>query len=134
MNRYILHGDANLAACQDCLARVYADRERLYEVVIAEHDPKRSSEQNRLYWALLGEIAKQVPDENGKLHTPEWWAYKLRVELGYSDGTIELQAGTMRVEVPYPKSTTKMGKAEFSALYSKIEHWAAMRDVYLDAA
>ena len=131
MNHFILHGDTQMHSCTECLSRVYADKDKLYEVIVREHDPKRSGEQNRLYWALMQEISRHAKDDDGKQHSAEWWAYKLRVDLGYSDGTIELQAGKMRVEVPYPKSTTKMGIREFSELYSRIETWAAEREIYL---
>ena len=45
-----------------------------------------------------------------------------------------LKAGGITVEVPYPKSTTQMGKREFSHLYEMVEQWAAKREIFLGAA
>lgn len=132
--RFILHEPPHLSACVEAVTDAFNDRERLYEVSIAEHDPKRSSQQNRLYWVLMHQIAATATDDDGKHHAAEWWHYKLRVELGFADGTIKLKAGGITVEVPYPKSTTRMGKREFSQLYERVEQWAAKREIYLEAA
>ena len=132
--RFILHEPQHLGACVECVTDAFNDRERLYEVTVQEHDPKRSSQQNRLYWALMHQIAAVATDDDGKQHPAEWWHFKLRCDLGFVDGTIELQAGSIKVEVPYPKSTTQMGKREFSQLYERVEQWAAMREIYLEAA
>ena len=134
MKTFVLHEPQHLAACVEFITDAFNDRERLYEVNIAEHDPKRSGQQNRLYWTLMHRIAAQATDDEGRKHLAEWWHYKLRAELGFVDGTIQLKAGGISVEVPYPKSTTQMGKREFSQLYERVEIWAAKREIYLEAA
>src|SRR5690606_7746340 len=128
------HGEEQLRNGHSAVEAAYRESINPVEVVIGEYDPTRSSEQNRLYWALMTQIERRAADDDGVQHPKEWWHYKLRVELGYADGTIEIKTGGIRVEIPYPKSTTKMGKREFSEYYTKVEAWAAEREIYLEDA
>lgn len=92
-----------------------------FEVIIQPIKKKRSNQQNRAYWAFLGDIANQmeVPDESGELSklTKDDWHDLCRMKwLGVK--VINL-AGK---EYPRPSvSTTKLKVGEFAEYLTKIE-------------
>lgn len=63
------------------------DKEKKYEIEIKDIKSKRSIEQNRLMWALIGEIDKEI---NGRYKEP-WDVYLIALERAgakYTDITI----------------------------------------------
>lgn len=93
-------------------------------MVLEVRPEKRSDAQNRLLWARLGEIARQV-DWYGQKLTPEDWKHvftaalkKERVVPGLNGGFVVLG-----------QSTSRMTKAEMTDLQTIIEAFAADKGV-----
>jgi len=90
------------------------------ELVLRKRVYKRSTEQNRRYWALLNEISEGLPVQGVK-HSPEVWHTYFRSKLiGCDDLT--LPNGKV---IQQPISTTTLDKAAFGEYMTRIEVWAA---------
>lgn len=87
---------------------------------------KRSSDQNRIYWALLHEIAGAVKAE-GRLYPVETWHLYFKSRFL---GCIEerLPGGKC---VVIPVSSAGLDTPEFSAFFDQVEAWAGKRGVFL---
>lgn len=87
--------------------------------------PKRSDEQNRKLWAMLGDVARQVNWYGQHLHPEDWKDIftaslrRLRVVPGIDAGTF----------VPLGMRTSKMRKSEMADLLTLIEAFGAERGV-----
>ena len=93
--------------------KLYAVSKMPFEVVIKDHDPKRTRDQNDLMWAICRAVAKETG------HTAE--EIKLRacyqllgVEVFEVEGAIWAQ----------PKSTSNLSKKEFSDFVDQLYAWA----------
>jgi hypothetical protein len=87
--------------------------------------PKRNNEQNRLYWALLGELSEKVKPQ-GQQYSPEsWHLYFKTTYLGCDDWI--MPNGKI---VSQPRSTADLDKDEFSEYLEQVIAWAAERGVY----
>ena len=124
MTRFILHGDTQLASCTDCLSRVYSDKERLYEVLIQEHDPKRSLDQNSKLWAMLDDVAKQVEWYGQKLGREDW-KQMFTASLKKQKAVPGIDGGFVVLGVP----TSSMSKKLMSELIELIYAFGAERNV-----
>lgn len=102
-----------------------------YRVLIEEANPKRSLEQNNRYWAILSDIAQQVPDETGKRYSAEVWHEYMKEQFLGKD-TILIDGEVKFVQ----KSTTTLKVMEFADYMTKCEAWGAERGVvfFNDAA
>lgn len=81
-----------------------------WEVFIQDYIPKRSGNQNRRYWMLLGLLSKGCGHDKDELH-----------EIFKSQflGTVEVEfAGQKRV---LPKSSKKLKKDEFNLYMTQVE-------------
>lgn len=89
---------------------------------------KRSSEQNRRYWAILHQIAEQLPAQlDGVYHRPELFHEYFRTKfLGYDELDLD------REKVLLSRSTTSLSVGEFTDYMTQIEVWAAEHDVEID--
>ncbi len=84
-----------------------------FTVIIEE--PKRSLDQNALWWPLLTEISLQaVHPETGARLAPEVWRLILLDALGMEQASVESLDGGHRI--PLGLSSSKLGKARFSEL------------------
>lgn len=88
---------------------------------------KRSSQANARYWALVYKIAENVKVGADVFSGPTWHIYFKQRYLGCDD--IKLPNGTT---MTIPKSTADEDSPEFSDYMTKVEAWAAEREVYLD--
>lgn len=85
---------------------------------------KRSNEQNRLLWAALGEVSRQVDWRGQKLEPAEWKDVftaalkRQKVVPGIEGGFVVLGS-----------STSRMSKAEFSEMMELIFAFGAERGV-----
>ena len=61
--------------------RAMADQEKPLSVIVTEKKPKRTDEQNRLYWSRLGEIADQVW-LGGKRYSKDVWHEYYKAKFG----------------------------------------------------
>lgn len=85
-------------------------------VTVTQYKEKRSQEQNKRYWAILGEIAERV-NMNGKVFSAESWHEYFR---RYFIGCDELPDGGV-----IGISTTTLSVEEFSEYMEKITAFAA---------
>jgi hypothetical protein len=81
-----------------------------------EHKAKRSGDQNRRYWALLGEIADSAWLDGRQYSKEAWHAYFAAQFIGSE----ELPGGGMTAI-----STTTLNTEEFAAYSTRIEVYAA---------
>jgi hypothetical protein len=91
--------------------------------IIEIRSPKRSLEQNRYYWSILGDIAEQVVP--GKAYEQSVWHEYLR-GLFLPERIIELPDGSLKMLEP---STAELRVNEFSEYIEKVIKWAAEHDV-----
>jgi hypothetical protein len=89
--------------------------------------PKRSSEANRRYWALLALIADKVKVQDKYFSRTVWHEYFKEKLLGANEVT--LPNGQKRV---YSESSAELDTKEFSEYMDKIEAWAANQNVWLE--
>jgi hypothetical protein len=87
-------------------------------------EPKRSSEQNRLMWARLGELSRQVVWHGQKL-APEDWKCMLTASLKKQRVVPGIDGGF----VVLGDSTSRMTVAEMNDLLSLIEAFGAQQNV-----
>ena len=98
-----------------------------YELVLRKRVYKRSTEQNRRYWAILGEISEGIPvndDRRGAVYyAPKAWHLYFRQKyIGCED--TKMPNGKTVTE---PISTTTLDVGEFAEYMTQIEAWAAQR-------
>jgi len=96
--------------------RMAADSRPL-SVLVAEHKARRNGDQNRLYWALLREIARAAWVDGKQFSDEAWHSYFRARFIGYEDGPSGVQA---------PISTTTLSVAEFSAYIDRIQQYATV--------
>jgi hypothetical protein len=87
---------------------------------------KRSNEQNDLMWVWLGIISKSLL-WHGKLYSDHQW--KDNLMHAYHGG--EWMPGIDGGMVPVGRSTSKLGKSEFSAFLDMIEAFAGQNGIIL---
>ncbi len=86
--------------------------DELWSVQIEPYQPKRSSQANRRYWALLQAYSDKTGYEAEELHDMlknKFLAPK-QIEVGNESATVT-------------PSTRKMNKAEFAEYADKVERW-----------
>jgi len=86
---------------------------------------RRSTEQNRLLWAILGEISEQIKPMGRQYGSESWLAYFKTRFLGAD--TVQLPNGQ---ELVKPFSSSELDKHEFSEFVERIQAWAADKGVY----
>jgi hypothetical protein len=84
---------------------------------------KRSLEQNRYYWAILGDISEQVVP--GRDYEPSIWHEYLR-GLFLPERMIELPDGSLKMLEP---STAELKRDEFTQYLEKVIRFAIEHDV-----
>ena len=85
-------------------------------VTVAEHKDKRHAQQNRLYWALLRQVANQAMVD-GRRYSDEVWHEQFKREF---IGCEELPSGaTVGI------STTALSVEEFSTYIERIREYAS---------
>jgi len=84
-------------------------------VTVHEHKAKRSGEQNRLYWALLTEIAEHAWIDGRRFSKDAWHAHFAGEFIGYEEGP-----GGQRV----PISTTTLSVPEFTGYIERVQQYA----------
>jgi hypothetical protein len=92
--------------------------------------PKRTDEQNRALWGLLGQIQAQRPTHNGVQMTTELWKFVFMDALG-SEMTMlpKLEGGGY---FPLGHSTSKLTKGEFANLLTLILAWTAQEGLVIE--
>jgi len=104
------HGHA-LVSYIKSLAGPMAASGRPLMVTVDEYQAKRSSEQNRLLWALLTEIAEQVELEGKRFAKEAWYAHYLDLYAPKQEGPRGL----------VPVGSSQMTKEQFANFVTRIE-------------
>lgn len=84
---------------------------------------KRSLEQNRYYWAILGDISEQVVP--GKAYEPSVWHQYFK-QLFLPDQVVEMPDGGIMLT---QSSTSKLTLAAFSEYIDKVVLWGSEKNV-----
>lgn len=85
----------------------------------------RNLSQNRKFWAMLGEVARQK-EHNGRKYSPEIWRYLFLSAFGIEVQTIDGLGGE---PVPVGTSSSALSKETMADLITFIHAWAAENDV-----
>lgn len=96
----------------------------LCEVAFRRYKRRRTVKQNSRYRALLEAISEQLPDEDGKYHSPDVWHEFMRRRFLAPDTFVvdgEIQA--------VPKSTADLEVSEFGDFMTKVEVFASEHNV-----
>lgn len=97
-------------------------------ITVEVRKKKRSDGQNRLMWALLGELSEQV-EWYGRRLTADEWKHVLTASLTRQDVVPGIDGGF----VVLGKSTSDMTAAEMNDLITLIEAFGAQRGVRFSA-
>ena len=118
LRTFVLRGDNNAQQLWAFLRnnwRHLADAGKPLSITVSEHRAKRSTEQNKRYWAMLHEIAEGAW-LNGRRYSAEAWAEHFKRAF---IGTEELpNGGSIGI------STTALSVDEFAAYMTRIEVYA----------
>lgn len=116
---FVLHDDRALAALHAFLrgnAQCMAALGRPLAVQVSEYKAKRNDRQNRLYWAVLGQIAEQGW-LGGRRFSAEAWHHYFRTRfIGFEE-----TPGGGQV----PISTTTLDIAAFADYVTRVQEYAA---------
>ncbi len=88
--------------------------------------PKRTLEQNDLFWALLTDLSKAKP--NGREHTPETWKLLVMHACGHA---CQFEIGLNGQPFPTGFRSSQLTKAQMSDLIDWIYAYAAEAGVTL---
>lgn len=86
--------------------------------------PKRSGDQNRKMWALLGDVSRAKPQ--GREHTPEVWKSLFMNALGYE---VRFVMGLSGEPFPIGFRTSRLSKEQMSELIEFIYAYGAEHGV-----
>ncbi|XKM12682.1 recombination protein NinB [Orbaceae bacterium ac157xtp] len=95
-----------------------------HPLVVKIDEDKRSNAQNRLMWAVLSDIAKQVTWDGEKL-TAEEWKHMITANLRSQKCRRGIQGGLVFMGI----STRKMNKREFADVVTCAEQFGAENGV-----
>lgn len=118
---FILRHAEAVRQCRALIGREWvaaAARGKPLTVVVAEHHERRSSRQNRLFHALLGEIAENVRPNNQQYDLEFWKELVRRRFIGTEEMT--LPDGT---RIDRGLSTASLSVGEFTDLIDRVTHW-----------
>jgi hypothetical protein len=94
------------------------------EIVIQKKIQNRSIQQNRLWWAIMAIVGKEIGMRKEELH--EVCKYKFLKR--------EMVIPTTGEVVEYLESTTKLDKVEFGELIEKLTIWAGEMGITIPQA
>lgn len=123
LKRYILSSNSPEAvkSCHGFIDNCIREHPHQIEVRIDEYDPKRTVDQNSRRWARMAWLEDCAQDSDGRRLRKESWHYKTLIETGYIAGSVPFKLGGVRIEVPVPASSAKMGRAEFAEMEDKTD-------------
>lgn len=91
--------------------------------------PRRSTEQNKLYWSILHEIADHLKPQGVSYTAETWHEYFKQRYLGAEE--IALPNGKT---IQRAQSTASLDKSEMVDYVTKVEMWAAQHGLYAQEA
>ena len=92
-------------------------------------EPRRTTDQNALFWSLLTELSQACP--NGRQHTPDTWKLLVMHACGHA---CQFEMGLNGQPFPVGFSSSKLSKQQFSDLIDWIYAYAAEAGVVLHSA
>lgn len=95
--------------------------------VLELREPRRSDEQNRALWSLLGQIHKQRPTHNGVRMTPDLWKAVFMQALGAEMVMLPTLDGDGFF--PLGHRSSQLTTAQFADLLSLILAWCAREEI-----
>lgn len=99
------------------------DGKRVLALSVGPWTNKRTLEQNARLWAMLADIAEQVP-VRGHFQSKEAWHFRFRIHFGYTGEVTPVRVDGIVVEMPLPRSSTEFSVGEMADYMTKIEAWA----------
>lgn len=125
----LLRGDSQAEAASTAVLMAPRDPERPIEVVIREQVKARHSDQNRLYWHLLGEIAEQAYFNNKQYSADIWHEYArihiMPEQITTKDGEVRSKWLDMPDGKATVISTTQLERRCFSDYTTAVEAFGA---------
>jgi hypothetical protein len=91
---------------------------------------KRTDEQNRALWSILGQIQKQRPTHKGVAMTAETWKSVFLQALGAEMIFVPTLDGT--AVFPLGHRSSQLTKAEFTALLELMLAWSAQEGLKIE--
>ncbi len=117
---YIGNSRQSLLKALSLLSNFLIRDEDDYELEIRQRKRSRSAEQNKRYWAILGDISDGVKPQ-GVTYSPETWHEYFKVRfIGAED--VKLPNGRT---ITRALSTTDLDVIQFGEYMTQIEAWAA---------
>ncbi len=113
MRKYVANGVAQLQKVADMVRGL--NPKRPWRIEITQHQAKRTVSQNKLYWAVIMEMADETGYAKDEMHE----AMKMKF-LPPSVITVAEN------EIVIPASTTLLGKKDFAGYVDKVIAFAAM--------
>ena len=92
--------------------------------VVTISPPKRSTDQNKLMWALLSDVSRAMPQ--GRKHVPEVWKDLFCHACGHA---VQFETGLNGQPFTVGFRTSKMSKDEMGDLIEFIMSWGAENGV-----
>jgi hypothetical protein len=86
--------------------------------------PKRSTDQNARFWAMLSDISRAKPD--GRTHTPETWKALFLHAMGHAS---RFEMGLNGEPFPVGFRSSQLSKAQMSDLMEFMSSWAAEKGI-----
>lgn len=104
---------------------------RLVEVaplghVVTVSPPKRSTDQNSRFWAMLSDISRAKPD--GRTHTPETWRDLFMHAMGHAT---RFEMGLNGEPFPIGFRSSRLSKSQMSDMMEFMSAWAAEKGIVL---
>ena len=127
MRTFVLSGDAPAQSLWQFLKgawKAQAEAGKPLKVTVEPYEQKRTSEQNRLMWSLLADLADQV-DWYGNRLTKEEWKEVMSASLRQQRAVPGINGGFVILGA----STSRMTVAEMSELVELIQAFGAQQGV-----
>lgn len=88
--------------------------------------PKRTTDQNARFWAMLSDISRAKPD--GRSHTPETWRDLFMHAMGHA---VRFEMGLNGEPFPAGFRSSRLSKSQMSDLMEFMSAWAAEKGITL---
>ena len=86
--------------------------------------PRRSNDQNALFWSLLSEVSRAKP--GGRMHTPEVWKELFMHACGHA---VQFEMGLNGQPFPVGFRSSRLSKAQMTDLIEFIYAWGAENQI-----
>jgi hypothetical protein len=126
--RFILRSKAQSERAAAFLQSLPLDPSMPLEVVIRDHDPARTTDQNAALWAALADISEQVV-WHGQKYAPEDWKDIITAGLKTQRFAPGINGGLVALGI----STSRLRKKQFGDLLEYVSWFGALKGVKFSA-